>query len=235
MNSYIQGIQEIEEWVASTIRENHAREFEAVDAGLEQVLRGLEDYAYRKDVPDNALEGARLFLATRSFNSLWVARQTLERGYYQQALALVRMAMEDQMVARDAENHPPTLDALFEGKGRIGRNEFALDKMAERISPEEKVGWQREYGEASAYGTHPRPESMRSLLLMEPNGQKALLPGGIGYDKGSVDAVLYYLLSGLMNVLATLARVASSIGSGWGVGTVPVYEEIASIRKKLRD
>ena len=167
------------------------------------------------------------------FNSLWVARQTLERGYYQQALALIRMAMEDQMVARDAENYPLTLAALFEGK--IGRGEFALDKMAERLSPEEKVGWQREYGEASAYATHPRPESMRSLLLVEPDGQKALLPGGVGYDKGMVDAILYYLLSELMNVLATLARVASSIGSEWGVGTVPVYEEIASLRKKLRD
>ena len=206
--------------VASTIRANHAQEFRLVDSALDQILRGLEDFADRKDEPDNALENARLLLATRSFNSLWIATQILERGYYQQALTLVRMAMEDQLVARDAENHPQTLDALLEGKGRIGRNEFALDNMAERISPEEKVGWQREYGEASAYGTHPRPESMRSLLLVEPDGQKALLPGGVGYDKGMVDAILYYLLSELMNVLATLARVASSIGSEWGVGTV---------------
>ena len=234
MNHYIQ-VRESEEVVASTVRANHAQEFRLVDDALDQVLRGLADFAYRKDEPDNALEDARLFLATRSFNSLWVARQTLERGYYQQALALIRMAMEDQMVARDAENYPLTLAALFEGKGKIGRGEFALDKMAERLSPEEKVGWQREYGEASAYATHPRPESMRSLLLVEPDGQKALLPGGVGYDKGMVDAILYYLLSELMNVLATLARVASSIGSEWGVGTVPVYEEIASLRKKLRD
>ena len=44
-----------------------------------------------------------MFLAVRSFNSLHIARQLLEHGYYQQASALVRMAMEDQLVAEDAE------------------------------------------------------------------------------------------------------------------------------------
>ena len=94
--------------VASQIRMNHGRELEVVDAALDQILQGLDAFAYVKQRPDSRLEDAQMFLAVRSFNSLHIARQLLEHGYYQQASALVRMAMEDQLVAEDAETHPPT-------------------------------------------------------------------------------------------------------------------------------
>ena len=68
--------------VASQIRMNHGRELEVVDAALDQILQGLDAFAYVKQRPDGRLEDAQMFLAVRSFNSLHVARQLLEHGYY---------------------------------------------------------------------------------------------------------------------------------------------------------
>ena len=126
--------------VVSQIRMNHGRELEVVDAALDQILQGLDAFAYVKQRPDSRLEDAQMFLAVRSFNSLHIARQLLEHGYYQQASALARMAMEDQLVAEDAETHPPTLDALLDDKGSISSGDLTYGKMAERISPEAKKG-----------------------------------------------------------------------------------------------
>ena len=54
--------------------------------------------------------------------------------------------MEDQLVAEDAETHPPTLDALLDDKGSISSGDLTYGKMAERISPEAKKAWDEKYG-----------------------------------------------------------------------------------------
>ena len=64
-----------------------------VEAALDQALCGLSEFDAQKQKPDNRLESAMLFLATRSFNSIRTAMRVLELGYYQQAEALVRMTM----------------------------------------------------------------------------------------------------------------------------------------------
>ena len=148
--------------VASQIRMNHGRELEVVDAALDQILQGLDAFAYVKQRPDSRLEDAQMFLAVRSFNSLHVARQLLEHGYYQQASALVRMAMEDQLVAEDAETHPPTLDVLLDDKGSISSGDLTYGKMAERISPEAKKAWDEKYGDLSERAAHPRHLSLKT-------------------------------------------------------------------------
>ena len=124
--------------VASLIRMNHGRELEVVDAALDQILQGLDTFAYVKQRPDSRLEDAQMFLAVRSFNSLHIARQVLERGYYQQASALVRMAMEDQLVAEDAETHPPTLDALLDDKGSISSGDLTYARWLNEFHPKPK-------------------------------------------------------------------------------------------------
>ena len=87
MNGYLLSIDRTDAEIAAIIRERHAREFSAVEAALNEILRGLSDFGSQKLKPDNRLESARLFLATRSFNSLRTDVQVLERGYYQQAMA----------------------------------------------------------------------------------------------------------------------------------------------------
>ena len=224
---YIKRIEEIEDVVATTIRTNHARELDVVDATLDQILLGLNDFGSRKERPDNRLESARLFLAVRSFNSLRTARQTLERGYYQQALTLVRMAMEDQLVAEDAENHPPTLTALLDGEGKIGRRDLALGKMAERLSPKAREVWDDNYGTLSKRAAHPRLESMQGLVI-NLDGEVTLRPGS-HYDEVEVRIVLYCLLRELFHVMTTIDKLTTQIQSDWHTQAMPTFEEVNAL------
>ena len=68
-------IESNENDVSSQIRMNHGRELEVVDAALDQILKGLDAFAYEKQRADSRLEDAQMFLAVRSFNSLHIARQ----------------------------------------------------------------------------------------------------------------------------------------------------------------
>ena len=95
MENHNRALEAIENEVASAILANHACELALVDADLNQIIIGFNDFSSLKGRPDNRLESAWIFLAIRSFNALRTARQTLERGYYQQAMTLVRIAMED--------------------------------------------------------------------------------------------------------------------------------------------
>ena len=101
MNGYLLTIDGTDNETVSTMRERHPRELRAGEAALDAIIRGLTEFGPENRHRDDDLESARLFLATRTFNSLRAAFQVLERGYYQQAMALVRMAMEDRLVVRN--------------------------------------------------------------------------------------------------------------------------------------
>ena len=225
---YIHLIEKTENKTASVVRMKHAKELEIVNAALDQILGGLEDFGSLKQKPDNRLESARLFLATRSFNSLWTARQTLERGYFQQALTLVRMAMEDQLIADDIENHPPTLDALLEGKERISK----FGKMAGRLGPQGKTVWDANYGMVSEYAAHPRTMSLRSLNSIGSDGQPLLRPGS-NYDEVYVNAALFFLSQQIVKVMKTVAQLTTPLASDWAIRAMPEFEEVDSLWKEI--
>lgn len=229
MNGYLMSVDMDDDKTASIIRKRHAREFMAAETALDHILRGFSDFASSKHKPDNPLESARLFLVTRSYNSLRTALQVLERGYHQQAMALVRMAQEDQLIALDAENHPPTLAALMDGDGKLGKGELALAKMAERVSCKAKQAWDNDYGDLSKYGTHPRTESMQGLVTVGAEGQLVLRPGG-KYDELWIKLVLYHVLRELAQVLATLT---TTVGVDWATGAFTTFEEVNSLWRQI--
>ena len=214
--------------VASQMRMNHGRELEVVDAALDQILQGLDAFAYVKQRPDSRLEDAQMFLAVRSFNSLHTARQLLEHGYYQQALALVRMAMEDQLVAEDAETHPPTLDALFDDKGSISSGDLTYGKMAGRISPEAKAAWDEKYGIISAGAAHPR----RLSLLLLTTVRRTVRPGG-HYDEVQVKMTFLYLLEQLGQVLRTVGLLTANAGCPWVEGARPTLRDMTALYREI--
>ena len=228
MNRYINGIEATENEVASTILENHSRELEIVYAALGQILRGFNEFADHKERPDNKLESARVFLTTRSFNSLRVAMKVLERGYTQQALTLIRTVMEDQLVADDSEDHPPTLEALFGEENKLRRDEFTFGKMAERLSPKAKVAWDYNYGFVSRIAAHPRPLSIRKLISVDPHGNITLKPGS-HYDRVEIDTVVFFALGELLKVMATMAKLTCSAGSNWTNDALSVIEEVNTL------
>ena len=225
MNGYLMTVDKADAETAAIIRERHAREFSAVEAALEDILRGLSDFGSQKLNPDDRLESARLFLATRSFNSLRTAAQVLERGYYQQAMALVRMAKEDQMIALDSESNPAALSALLDDDGELGRGDLSLGKMAERVSAKTKEAWNDNYGMLSRYGAHPRRGSIEKLVEIGPNGKIVLRPGS-HYDETWVSVVLYYTLRELVQVFATVAKVTAFAGIDWVTSAVPTLNEL---------
>ena len=216
--------------VATQIRMNHSRELEVVDAALDQILQGLDAFAYVKQRPDSRLKDAQMFLAVRSFNSLHIARQLLERGYYQQSSTLIRMAMEDQLVAEDAETHPPTLDALLDVKGTISSGDLTYSKMAERISPEAKKAWDDRYGDLSARAAHPR----RSSLLTLTTVRRTVRPGG-HYDEIQVKVTFLYLLEQLGQVLRTVGLLTANVGSPWVEGARPALRDMTTLYREIVD
>ncbi len=224
---YLSTIEKIEGEVSRTIRTNHTRELKVVDTALDQILLGLNDFGSRKERPDNRLESARLFLGTRSWNSLRSAVQMLERGYYQQAMTLVRMAKENQLVALDAENHPQTLVALLCGKGRIDR----FGKMAKRVSAKAKEVWDDDYGRLSSFGAHPRIESMQGLVSTDPSGDFTLQVGG-HYDVIWVNVLLYDLLGELVFLFETTAKLTHSVESDWATRSLSLLDEVISLRRQ---
>ena len=228
---YLSIIEKNDSEVSCTIRTTHAHEFMVADAALDQILLGLNDFGSLKERPDSRLESARFFLATRSFNSLLIARQALERGYYQQALTLVRMAMEDQLVADDAENHSPTLIALLEGEGKIGRGDLALQRMAERVSPKAREVWDSDYGTLSERAAHPRLKSMR-MLVFECGGNATLQPGS-RYEEVEVREVFYYLLREIEQVMTTTCKLTIQVGSDWSTQALPVFNRVDSLWKQI--
>ena len=232
MNRYLISVDKTDAETAAAIWERHAREFNAVETALDDILRGLSDFGSQKVKPDSRLESARLFLATRSFNSLRTAAQVLERGYYQQAMALVRMAKEDQMVALDSEDNPATLSALFDDEGKIGRGDLTLGKMAERASRKTKEVWDDDYGMLSRYGAHPRTGSIRGLIEVRSDGRRVLRPGGYD-DEVWVRAALYHMLRELVHVIATVAKVTALAGIDWGTGAIPTLKELDFLWRRI--
>lgn len=225
---YMRVIELNENDVASQIRMNHGRELEVVDASLGQILKGLDAFAHVRQRRDSRLEDSQVFLAVRSFNSLHIARQLLERGYYQQALALVRMAMEDQLVAEDSETHPPTLDALLEGKGSFFSRALKYPKMAERISPEFEKAWREKYGDLSEIAVHPRRKSLLALATV----RRTVRPGG-HYHEAQVKLTLLYLLEQLVQVLRTVGLLTTNVGSSWTEGARPALRDMTALYKDL--
>ena len=216
--------------VASQIRMNHGRELDVVDAALDQILQGLDAFAYVKQRPDSRLEDAQMFLAVRSFNSLHIARQLLEHGYYQQASALVRMAMEDQLVAEDAETHPPTLDALLDDNGSISSGDLTYGKMAERISPEAKKAWDEKYGDLSERAAHPRHLSLLALTTV----RRTARPGG-HYSEGQVKVTFLYLLEQLGQVLRTVGLLTANVESPWVEGARLALRDMTALYREIAE
>ncbi len=217
MKSYLLDLRQRDERTTSVIQEKHEDDLVLIEEALELLLHGWTEFASQKQRPDNRLESARLFLVTRSFNSLRMALPILEQGYYQQAMALTRMVMEDQLIAHDIEIHTSTLNTLLDGKGNLSK-----PSMAKRISTEAKATWDSDYSTLSRYATHPEFTSLQWLNSNGPDGLPNLLPGS-SYDREKFLVALYYLLGELVKVMETMAKVCNSAGIDWDANLVSGY------------
>ena len=228
---YIRRAEEVENEVASIIRTKHSSELIVVDTSIELVLRGIDEFSTRALSSFSHLERVRLLLLIKSSTSLRVARQSFERGYYQQTLTLIRTVMEDQLAANDVEIHPGTLAVLVkDGEGTKERLNFG--NMAERTSPEAKEVWDDDYGTISKHAAHVRPESIQALITVDAQGRN-IVSVHSHYDRFWADLSIYYLSRQLVQIMATTSILTEAIGSTWTDEAMPTFKEVDMLWKRV--
>lgn len=136
----------------------------------------------------------RLALCTRHFNSLRWALELLAKGYLQQSLALVRMALEDWAAAKYLGIRPNEADLFIE----MAENPFKRNpkmpgfaQMLNVIGGEPKARASEVYDFLSTH-THPRPAGVSAAFHRDEEG--IWLHVGPHYDREDFLRGLYVWL-----------------------------------------
>ena len=196
MMSLMKPISDAEERVSKATVERYGEAFTLIDKALELFIDRTGLFGSKKFESISKLQAARLHLNVRSIKSIRTAKIVLALGYYQQALTLLRMAAENDLVARDAAICSPTLDALLldvplkeEDDEDVEMPRFG--DMAMRQSPAFKKWWDWYYGKRlSIYGAHPRNASMSSLYHHSPTEQAPTLDVLPFFNEDFVEPIL---------------------------------------------
>lgn len=186
MSDILEGIVESERQVRTAALHRYGEEFKIIETAIEFIIEHTNLFSNLTLDTLGPLQAARLSLIVRSLHSMRMATLALTFGYYQQSLALLRMVAEDQLVARDAERHPPTLDALMINPARIE----PFSEMAKRESSEFGMHWKDYYGMLSESGAHPRPESVGGLIAFDPIRKVHTLQPTPLYDESKMENIL---------------------------------------------
>lgn len=202
------GLNEREVQVIRTTATEHQRELALMENLLRAYVAGFGAIGSFKPTEDNELQYAWLRLVARSFNSMRCAYDALLRGYYIQALMLLRSVDEDWLVCGDCEKHPPTLDALLREKGRLGRGELSYGKMAERQQIEHP--WGEGYGFLSTI-YHPR----RWVLEAQVDLKSRTLRLGAHYDRSLFLLCCEVLVRASLRMTKYLVKLLGSGGNRW--------------------
>ena len=233
VDKFYESLLRSDEQLAQTIRNEHDQWFTTIETALDRVIQGLNEFAEHKGQPTGELESARLFLATRTFRNLHTALRLVERGYWQQALGVIRMAMEDMLVTEDIEGNPAALNALFSKEGRFGRGELTYQKMAERISKRTGSAWATDYGDVSKYAAHPGMKALESIVTWNAAG-KPHLSIASSYGKGQVAACVSMAAGVTLNLMATVFKLLRGTGSNWESQALPAFKAVDALCDELR-
>ena len=218
---YLDSLEEKEREVLSEVVSRFEGEMEVAYAALEYVVSTFHEAISKQ--PETPEDLGRLLLLSRSINSLRAALKLWPCGFYQQVTALVRMAMEDVLIASDI-NNPETLKALLFGEGKIGRGKLTLSEIAQRLSgkyssefPESselfselKERWYSSYRMASESSVHPRSTNIYEAVKLDADEdqiQMYIYPG-IYLGKGRAADALRSILVQLIWLLLIALDVA---------------------------
>jgi hypothetical protein len=213
----------LEETESDVIRKTsgmHQKELGIIESLLNAYLAGFAAIGSFTRTKGNDLQYAWFKLVTRSFNSTRCAYILLGRGYYTQALSLLRSVEEDWLIAKDCAKNSPTLDALLNDKGQLGKGDFTFSKMAERQGI--KPLWNSDYGGLSLFA-HPRPLSLR--VLVDP-GTKALRLGA-SYDRVLFLYCCEVLIRDALRMTEYMVSLLDSQAVDWQRQTLPTIQEAA--------
>jgi hypothetical protein len=162
-------LRQQEAHVARLIEELHGTETHLMRSLVQRLIDGFNLISSFTLSDDNEVQYACLLLCTKSTHSLWCAYSLATKGYYSQALALLRTVTEDFLLAKDCKGNPRTLQALLHDcEYRIGRQRDSLgyNQIASRLGMD-RVLYEQDYRFQSEF-LHTGRLSTR-VLLTEDN------------------------------------------------------------------
>jgi len=221
-----QSLEGYELKVKNTTITDKKAERDIIENLLNQYLAGFRVLGEFKAGEVQRLELAWLLLVVRGFKSLRCAYDLLQKGYYSQALILIRAAEEDYLTCRHSEINPETVEALLAGKSRI--NKFR--KMAQDISNEFCENWDINYGQLSEIA-HPRQLAMG----MTANWKENKINLGVNYVESHFIATCQALLRSAVGMTEFLAKLLGNNASQWQKESSPALQEACTYVKKISE
>ncbi len=196
--------------VKETTQNRKRHELALIENLLNCYLGGFRALKEFKIGAISRLELAWLLLVVRGFNSLRCGYDLLQKGYYSQAIMLIRSVEEDYLTCRDCEVSKATMDALLDGKGELGKGKLTFSEMAKRISPEFHKNWKTNYGQLSEI-YHPRQLAIGMVANWEAN--KLNLGGD--YNENHFIATSHALLKSAVGLTEFVIRLLGDRAQLW--------------------
>ena len=204
--------------VASEFAKEHERAFSMIDEALGQISEGFRMMPrHRKD--EDAQTWSML-LGMGAFKSLLSARILLVRGYYEQALAICRTAMEHTAVEYGlsllgVEKKNEVLRKLqnkdrFESRGEIGD----ILKQLQDSGIIDTSGWKTHY---ARFNEHVHVSGAKDQLVKTDDG--VYIPF-LYYSPEKTLNVLYHISGLLVQLMDNIYRVNRAEGIVWGDLTI---------------
>jgi len=207
----------------STITDKKA-ELDIIENLLNQYLAGFRVLHEFKTGEVRRLELAWLLLVVRGFNSLRCAYDLLQKGYYSQALILIRATEEDYLTCRHCEINQETVEALLAGKSRVSR----FQNMAKDISTEFCKIWDINYGQLSEIA-HPRQLAMG----MTANWKENKINLGANYNENHFIATCHALLRSAVEMTEFLVKLLGKNAMQWQKESFPAFQEACTYVKQI--
>lgn len=215
---------------ASTITQQK-EEITLVEKFLTHYLAGFRKIDKFTPNDENELEYAWLLLTTRSFNSLRCAYDLLQKGYYSQAMMLIRTVDEDWLICRDCEVNQETLDALLKGEGKLRRGKLSYLEMAKRISDEfYDKAWVPNYGQESEIA---HASQMALKILIDPDTNTLTLGGN--YNKTLFVATCHALLKAAVGMTEFMVKLLGDDSTQWQKETYPTFQAACAYVKRISE
>lgn len=229
-------LEEKEKQVKTDTAREHRDEINLVTKLLNAHMAGFEKLGAFTLSANNELEYAWLLLTTRSFNSLRCAFDLLQKGYYSQAMMLIRSADEDWLIGKDCEKNQETLAALLNGKGELGKGKLTFSEMAKRVEERMEISgaWKNIYGQLSTIA-HARKQAL--MILINPKTKELRL--GSHYDDGLFLASYQSFLAAALIIPELLHKLLGDNAKQWWEATFPTLQvaktEIERIGEEFKE
>lgn len=219
--------EESELWLKKTTYSEKGYEIRLIENLLNCYTAGFRTLKEFKTTGEiSPLEIAWLLLVAQSFYSLRCAYDLLQKGYYNQAVILIRSAEENYLTGRHCKISERTIDALLAGKGKLKK----FQQMAEDISSDFGKNWRINYGHLSEIA-HPRQLAMS--MAINSKGNKLNI--GLSYDENRFIPTCQSLLGNAVQMTEFIFNLLGDRAEQWEKDIYPVVKEATDYLKQISE